>query len=238
MERLDKVLSNLGYGTRKEVKSMVKKSMIEVNGVVIKDSGLAIEPEKCKIKVNGEEVNYRKYIYIMMNKPSGVVSATFDNYDETVIDLLDDEYKIFDPFPVGRLDKDTEGLLLITNDGELNHRLISPKWHVDKKYYAEINRPVSDEDVNAFSHGVVLDDGYKCLPGKLNIISSTENGSEVEVTIHEGKFHQVKRMFESLGKEVVFLKRTNFGPLELDSTLEEGGYRELSQEEISILKDI
>lgn len=238
MERLDKVLSNLGYGTRKEVKSMVKKSMIEVNGVVIKDSGLAIEPEKCKIKVNGEEVNYRKYIYIMMNKPSGVVSATFDNYDETVIDLLDDEYKIFDPFPVGRLDKDTEGLLLITNDGELNHRLISPKWHVDKKYYAEINRPVSDEDVNAFSQGVVLDDGYKCLPGKLNIISSTENGSEVEVTIHEGKFHQVKRMFESLGKEVVFLKRTNFGPLELDSTLEEGGYRELSQEEISILKDI
>lgn len=238
MERLDKVLSNLGYGTRKEVKSMVKKSMIEVNGVVIKDSGLAIEPEKCKIKVNGEEVNYRKYIYIMMNKPSGVVSATFDNYDETVIDLLDDEYKIFDPFPVGRLDKDTEGLLLITNDGELNHRLISPKWHVDKKYYAEINRPVSDEDVNAFSQGVVLDDGYKCLPGKLNIISSTENGSEVEVTIHEGKFHQVKRMFESLGKEVVFLKRTNFGPLELDSTLEEGGYRELSQKEISILKDI
>ena len=238
MERLDKVLSNLGYGTRKEVKYMVKKSMIEVNDVVVKDSGLAIEPEKCKIKVNGEEVNYRKYIYIMMNKPSGVISATFDNYDKTVIDLLDEEYRIFDPFPVGRLDKDTEGLLLITNDGELNHRLISPKWHVDKKYYAEINKPVSDDDVNAFSQGIVLDDGYKCLPGKLNIIKSAENGSEVEVIIHEGKFHQVKRMFESLGKEVVFLKRTNFGPLELDSALKEGSYRELSQEEVSILKDI
>ncbi|QAT39324.1 16S rRNA pseudouridine(516) synthase [Clostridium sp. JN-9] len=238
MERLDKVLSNLGYGTRKEVKYMVKKSMIEVNDVVVKDSGLAIEPEKCKIKVNGEEVNYRKYIYIMMNKPSGVISATFDNYDKTVIDLLDEEYRIFDPFPVGRLDKDTEGLLLITNDGELNHRLISPKWHVDKKYYAEINKPVSDDDVNAFSQGIVLDDGYKCLPGKLNIIKSAENGSEVEVIIHEGKFHQVKRMFESLGKEVVFLKRMNFGPLELDSALKEGSYRELSQEEVSILKDI
>ena len=238
MERLDKVLSNLGYGTRKEVKYMVKKSMIEVNDVVVKDSGLAIEPEKCKIKVNGEEVNHRKYIYIMMNKPSGVISATFDNYDKTVIDLLDEEYRIFDPFPVGRLDKDTEGLLLITNDGELNHRLISPKWHVDKKYYAEINKPVSDDDVNAFSQGIVLDDGYKCLPGKLNIIKSAENGSEVEVIIHEGKFHQVKRMFESLGKEVVFLKRTNFGPLELDSALKEGSYRELSQEEVSILKDI
>lgn len=238
MERLDKVLSNLGYGTRKEVKYMVKKSMIEVNDVVVKDSGLAIEPEKCKIKVNGEEVNYRKYIYIMMNKPSGVISATFDNYDKTVIDLLDEEYRIFDPFPVGRLDKDTEGLLLITNDGELNHRLISPKWHVDKKYYAEVNKPVSDDDVNAFSQGIVLDDGYKCLPGKLNIIKSAENGSEVEVIIHEGKFHQVKRMFESLGKEVVFLKRTNFGPLKLDSALKEGSYRELSQEEVSILKDI
>ncbi|MDF2883362.1 MAG: pseudouridylate synthase family protein [Clostridiaceae bacterium] len=238
MERLDKVLSNLGYGTRKEVKAMVKRSQIEVDGIVVKDSGLAIEPEKCKIKVNGEEVSYRKYIYIMMNKPSGVVSATFDNYDETVIDLLDDEYKIFDPFPIGRLDKDTEGLLLLTNDGELNHRLISPKWHVDKVYYAEINKPVSDEDVKAFSQGIVLDDGYKCLPGKLNIISSTENGSEVEVIIHEGKFHQVKRMFQSVGKEVVYLKRTNFGPLELDPTLEEGNYRELSREEIAILKDI
>lgn len=172
MERLDKVLANLGYGTRKEVKALVKSGAVEVDEIVVKDSGMNIDPEKCKIKVDGEEINYRKFIYLIMNKPSGVVSATFDNYDETVIDLLEPEYQVFKPFPVGRLDKDTVGLLLITNDGELNHRLISPKWHVDKVYYAEINKQVDEKDINAFEKGIILDDGYKCLPGKLEIKKS------------------------------------------------------------------
>lgn len=236
MERLDKILSNLGYGTRKEIKVIAKKGEIEVDGEVVKDSSLKVDPYKAIIKVSGEEINYREFIYIMMNKPQGVVSATFDNYDETVIDLLEPEYAAFAPFPVGRLDKDTEGLLLITNDGELNHRLTSPKWHVDKLYYAEINTKVEDKDINAFEGGITLDDGYKCLPAKLEIISSDENGSEVYVTIQEGKFHQVKRMFEALDKKVVYLKRIRMGSLILDQELEEGEYRELTKEELEALK--
>ncbi|KEH89714.1 pseudouridine synthase [Clostridium novyi] len=238
MERLDKVLSNLGYGSRKEIKAFVKKGEIEVDGKVVKDNGMKVDPNKSIIKVNGEEINYRKYIYIMMNKPAGVVSATFDNYDETVIDLLDYEYTVFDPFPVGRLDKDTEGLLLITNDGELNHRLTSPKWHVDKTYYAEIDKMVDEKDVEKFKKGITLDDGYKCLPAKLEILSSDENGSEVNITIQEGKFHQVKRMFEARGKNVVYLKRLTMGNISLDEELDEGTYRELTEEEIEILKSI
>ncbi len=172
-----------------------------------------------------------------MNKPAGVVSATFDNYDETVVDLLEYEHRIFDPFPVGRLDKDTVGFLLLTNDGELNHRLISPKWHVDKVYYAKIDKKVDDKDIKAFEKGVVLDDGYKCLPAKLEIIRAAEDGSEVLVTLQEGKFHQVKRMFESVSKKVTYLKRIAFGPLKLDEDLEEGEYRELTEEELVQLKE-
>lgn len=232
MERIDKILANMGYGSRKEVKKLIKNNLVEVNGKKIKDPSINIDPEKDKIMVGDEIVNYRKFIYIMMNKPEGVVSATFDNYDETVIDLLEEEYQVFNPFPVGRLDKDTVGLLLITNDGELNHKLISPKWKVDKVYYAEINKEVNDEDVEAFKNGIVLSDGYKCMPGKLEIIKSDENGAEVYVTIQEGKFHQVKRMFEALDKKVVYLKRVKFGNISLDENLEEGEYRELTEEEL------
>ena len=222
----------MGYGSRKEVKKLIKNNLIEVNGEKIKDPSINIDPEKDKIMVGDEIVNYRKFIYIMMNKPEGVVSATFDNYDETVIDLLEEEYQVFNPFPVGRLDKDTVGLLLITNDGELNHKLISPKWKVDKVYYAEINKEVNDEDVEAFKNGIILSDGYKCMPGKLEIIKSDENGAEVYVTIQEGKFHQVKRMFEALDKKVVYLKRVKFGNISLDENLDEGEYRELTEEEL------
>lgn len=236
MERLDKIISNLGYGSRKDVKSFVKKGLIEVDGVIAKDNGMAVDPEKSVIKINGEKILYRKYIYLMMNKPAGVVSATFDNVDETVIDLLEVEHQVFEPFPVGRLDKDTVGLLLLTNDGELNHRLISPKWHVDKVYYAKIDKKVTEKDVEAFKKGVTLDDGYKCMEAKLEIISATEEGSEVRITIQEGKYHQVKRMFEAVGKTVVYLKREEFGGLTLDSDLEEGEYRELTEEEIALLK--
>lgn len=236
MERLDKILSNLGYGTRKEIKAMMKKGEVEVDGQIVKDNSLKVDPFKTIVKVSGEVINYREFIYLMMNKPQGVVSATFDNYDETVIDLLDPEHAAFNPFPVGRLDKDTEGLLLITNDGELNHRLTSPKWHVDKLYYAEIDNQVDDNDIEAFQKGITLEDDYKCLPAKLEIISSNEDGSEVYVTIQEGKFHQVKRMFEALDKNVVYLKRIRMGSLLLDETLEEGTYRELTENELKALK--
>ena len=238
MERLDKVLSNLGYGSRKEIKGIVKKKLVEIDGVIATDSAMQLDPEKAVIKVDGEIVKYRKYIYLMMNKPDGVVSATFDNYDETVIDLLEVDYQVFDPFPVGRLDKDTVGLLLLTNDGELNHRLISPKYHVDKVYYAQINKSVNEEDVKAFEKGIVLDDGYECMPARLEIISSDDDGAEVYVTIQEGKFHQVKRMFESREKSVVYLRRIKFGSLVIDENLEEGEYRELTEEELSYLKQV
>ncbi|NFA43664.1 rRNA pseudouridine synthase [Clostridium botulinum] len=235
MERLDKIISNLGYGSRKEAKLLAKKGLIEVDGKIIKDSSVNIDPEKSIVKINGEEIFYRKYIYLMMNKPTGVISATHDSKDETVIDLLELDHQIFDPFPVGRLDKDTVGLLLLTNDGDFNHRMISPKWHVDKIYYAKIDKEVNEKDQEAFKKGVVLDDGYKCLEAKLDIISASPEGSEVRITIQEGKYHQVKRMFEARDKKVVYLKREEFGGLILDETLEEGEYRELSDEELAIL---
>lgn len=238
MERIDKILSNLGHGTRKEVKALLKKGKIEIDGIIASDSAMKIDPEKAIIKVSGEEIKYRKYIYLIMNKPAGVVSATVDNHDETVIDLIDEEYHAFKPFPIGRLDKDTVGLLLLTNDGELNHKLIAPKNHVDKVYYAEINKLVDERDVATFKKGAVIDDGYKCMPAILEVLNANENGSEIMVTIQEGKFHQVKRMFESVDKKVVFLRRISFGPLKLDESLSEGQYRELSEDEINLLKQV
>ncbi|MFT8350239.1 pseudouridine synthase [Clostridium saccharoperbutylacetonicum] len=236
MERLDKIISNLGYGSRKDVKSFAKKGIIDVDGVIVKDNGMLVDPEKSIIKINGEQILYRKYIYLMMNKPNGVISATHDNKDETVIDLLELEHQVFEPFPVGRLDKDTVGLLLLTNDGELNHRLIAPKWHVDKVYYAKIDKKVDEKDIVAFKNGVTLDDGYKCIEAKLEILSNCDDGSDIRVTIQEGKYHQVKRMFEAVDKEVVYLKREEFGGLLLDPTLEEGEYRELTDDELSLLR--
>ncbi len=236
MERLDKVLSNLGYGSRKEIKQAVRKGLIEVNGEVVKDNGMQVDPENDRIVANGEEIFYRKFIYLMMNKPDGVVSATTDTRDETVVDLLEIEHQVFNPFPVGRLDKDTVGLLLLTNDGELNHRLISPKWKVDKVYYAKIDKRVTESDIKKFQKGITLDDGYLCKEAKLEILNATDEGSEVMITIQEGKYHQVKRMFEAVDKSVVYLRRVEFGTLKLDEELEEGEYRELTEEEINILK--
>lgn len=238
MDRLDKVLANLGYGTRKEVKAIVKSGAVKIDGLVVRDNSMKINPDECKIEVEETVVEYKKNIYILMNKPEGVVSATFDNYEETVIDILEPKYQAFKPFPVGRLDKDTKGLLLITNDGELNHRLISPKNHVDKVYYAEIDKKVDMDDIRKFKMGIVLKDEYTCMPAELKIIESDENGARVEVTVQEGKFHQIKRMFNSLGKNVIYLERIKFGPLSLDDNLQEGEYRELYGEEIELLKNI
>ncbi|MCA1037846.1 rRNA pseudouridine synthase [Bacillus infantis] len=234
--RIDKVLANLGYGSRKEVKKLLKDGSVTVNDEKIKDAKQHVDPEKDLIRINGETVEYREFIYLMMNKPPGVISATEDNRDETVIDLLEAEDLIFEPFPVGRLDKDTEGLLLITNDGQLAHRLLSPKKHVPKTYFAVIDQEVTEEDVTAFRKGVILDDGYATKPGELNILKSGER-SDIELTITEGKFHQVKRMFEAVGKKVVYLQRLSIGPLRLDETLELGEYRELTEEELQSLME-
>lgn len=235
-ERLDKVLANMGHGTRKEVKALVKSGEVEVNGVKVKDSSIHVDTESDIIEVSGERLVYKKYIYIMMNKPQGVISATEDDYDETVVDLLDGQAASFNPAPVGRLDKDTEGLLLLTNDGEMNHMLLSPKRHVPKRYYARIDGVVTGEDADKFKEGVTLEDGYKTMPAELDILISGEV-SEIELVIYEGKYHQVKRMFESIGKKVIFLKRLEMGPLKLDRNLQPGEYRELVEEELDCLND-
>ncbi|AOT72345.1 pseudouridine synthase [Geosporobacter ferrireducens] len=233
--RLDKLLSNMGYGTRKEIKSVVKKGWVLVNQQVVKDSSQHVDPSQDKIMVNGEELVYREYIYVMMNKPQGVISASFDPRVKTVVDLLPDEYQVYEPFPIGRLDKDTEGLLLLSNDGKLSHELLSPKKHIPKTYFAMIDGNVDEKDVALFSEGVVLEDGYKTLPGQLRILKSGEQ-SEIELTIYEGKFHQVKRMFLAVGKTVTYLKRISMGNLKLDESLELGDFRELTAEELEILR--
>lgn len=233
--RIDKLLSNSGFGSRKEVKILLKSKAVEVNGETVRDPKFHVDENTDEISVAGEPVVYREFVYLMMNKPQGVISATEDRFDETVIDLLTEGEQRFEPFPVGRLDKDTEGLLLITNDGKLAHELLSPKKHVDKTYYAKIDSPVTDEDVKAFTQGVVLDDGYETKPAQLHILNSGAE-SEIELTITEGKFHQVKRMFESVGKQVVFLKRLSMGSLTLDDRLAPGKYRELSKEELDTIK--
>ncbi|SFC58844.1 ribosomal small subunit pseudouridine synthase A [Bacillus sp. OV322] len=233
--RIDKLLSNAGLGSRKDVKKLLKSGAVKVNETVIKSSKEHVEPDADVVTVHGEEVQYREFIYLMMNKPQGVLSATEDKYQETVIDILQPEDQIFEPFPVGRLDKDTEGLLLLTNDGSLAHQLLSPKKHVPKTYFAVIEGKVTDQDAKAFREGVEFDDGYVTKPGELNILKSGLT-SDIELTITEGKFHQVKRMFEAVGKKVVYLKRISMGSLQLDEELELGEYRELTNEEVEELK--
>jgi 16S rRNA pseudouridine516 synthase len=234
--RIDKMLANLGFGSRKEVKQLLKSGAVKVDDVVVKDPKQHVDTNKQSVTLNGEVIEYKEFIYLMMNKPQGVLSATEDSAQETVIDLLELEDQVYEPFPVGRLDKDTEGLLLITNDGQLAHRLLSPKKHVPKTYFAVIDQEVTHDDIKAFAEGVTLDDGYETKPGELKILKSGIH-SDIELTITEGKFHQVKRMFEAVGKKVVYLKRISMGPLPLDETLELGEYRELTDEEIELLRD-
>ncbi|WP_166242471.1 pseudouridine synthase [Paenibacillus turpanensis] len=240
-ERLDKILSHMGHGTRSELKKLVKSGAVTVNGIKAKDSGIQVHPVNDRIEVYGEPVIYREFIYLMMNKPQGVVSATEDNRDRTVIDLLPKHLRNFEPFPVGRLDKDTEGFLLLTNDGQLAHQLLSPKKHVPKTYFAEVEGKVDEQDVSAFRKGVTLEDGYETMPAELRVLSATEQGmegwlSKIELTIMEGKFHQVKRMFLAVGKRVRYLKRLSMGPLSLDKELKLGQFRELAEEELNQLR--
>lgn len=234
--RLDKILSHMGYLSRFEVKKACKQGLISVNNKIVKDYGLQVDTTKDEIILNGEKVVYKEFIYIMLNKPDGYLSATYDKKDKIVLDLIDKKYLAFEPFPVGRLDKDTEGLLVLTNDGKLSHRILSPKKHIPKTYYAKIKGKVDEFDIKEFEKGVTLDDGYVTMPSTLKILKSDEI-SEIELTIHEGKFHQVKRMFESVGKKVIYLKRISMGKLELDKNLALGEYRELTEEEVKLLEE-
>lgn len=232
--RLDKLLAHCNYGTRKEVKDIIKKGYVTVNDKVVKKDKEHVNPETDIIMVDGEQVIYEEFVYYMLNKPQGYVSATADNVYPTVIELIDDYYRD-DIFPVGRLDVDTEGLLLITNDGQLAHRLTSPKHHCSKIYYAKINGVVTEHDIELFKEGITIDD-YTCMSSNLKILSTDESTSEIEVEIFEGKFHQVKKMFLAVGKEVTYLQRIKMKNLCLDESLDLGEYRRLSEEELNDLK--
>lgn len=230
MERLDKLLASTGRWSRREVKLLMKEGRVLVNGVPVRSGEEKVEPSAVRIQVDGEDLVIRTRTYILLHKPAGVLSATEDPRQETVLDLLTPELRRQGLFPVGRLDKDTEGLLLLTNDGDLAHRLLAPKSHVDKVYYARLDRPLGEADRAAFAQGMVLPDGTRCRPAGLELIG---DGSEVLVTLHEGKFHQIKRMTACRGSAVCYLKRIAMGPLRLDEGLEKGGFRPLTAEEVA-----
>ncbi|MGM0126157.1 16S rRNA pseudouridylate synthase A [Enterococcus sp. AZ194] len=236
--RLDKFLADVGLGSRKEVKVFIKKGQVQVNGETIKSDKFQVKEKLDQITFEGEKITYQKDFYYLLNKPQGVISATQDNYDETVLDLFSDEEYREDLFPVGRLDKDTEGLLLITNDGVLSHQLLSPKKHVEKEYYAHVAGIMTNEDITAFEAGVIISGEEQTLPAKLTIVSVDEamHTSEIKLILHEGKFHQVKRMVAAVGKEVTYLKRIRMGNLYLPEDIELGSYRQLTEEELGKIK--
>ena len=232
--RLDKFISTTTTLSRAEAKKVIKKGIL-INDKLIKTPDYKIDEFKDQVIVNGNRLVYQKYVYIMMNKPKDTVSATEDAIERTVVDILRDEDRIYKVFPVGRLDKDTEGLMLLTNDGELAHKLISPKKDVEKKYYVEVSGELKNEHLKIIKEGVILEDGYRCKPARLEILDSSEGNSKANIFITEGKFHQVKRMMKSLGATVTYLKRLSIGSLKLDENLKLGDYRYLTEEELNKL---
>lgn len=235
MMRLDKFLCETGFGTRSQVKEMLKKGQVTVNGVAAKKPEQKIDEHKDRITCQGKTASYEKYVYYMLHKPAGVVSATEDKREKTVLDLLKSEDRRDGIFPVGRLDKDTEGFLLLTDDGDLAHRLLSPRKHVDKTYYAKIAGSVTEAHIERFREGLDIGDEKKTLPAMLEILASKTETSEIRITIHEGRFHQVKRMFEAVGCKVTYLKRMSMGAVALDETLAPGDYRPLNEKERELL---
>ena len=243
--RLDKFISTTTTLSRAEAKKVIKKGIL-INDKLIKTPDYKIDEFKDQVIVNGNRLVYQKYVYIMMNKPKDTVSATEDAIERTVVDILRDEDRIYKVFPVGRLDKDTEGLMLLTNDGELAHKLISPKKDVEKKYYVEVSGELKNEHLKIIKEGVILEDGYRCKPARLEILDSSEgnsnrnnatsnNNNKANIFITEGKFHQVKRMMKSLGATVTYLKRLSIGSLKLDENLKLGEYRYLTDDELNKL---
>jgi 16S rRNA pseudouridine516 synthase len=232
--RLDKLLSGQGYGSRTEIKNLLKQSSVMINGKVIRIADYKTDPEQDDIFICGKQINYNKFVYYMLNKPQGVVCASNDPKQCTVLDLMPKEMRRPGLFPAGRLDKDTEGLVIITDDGMFAHEILSPKKHVDKKYFAILNRPVEERYIELFEKGLTLDDGYECLPSKLEIIKNCEN-AQVFVTLREGKYHQIKRMFLSFNTIVLYLKRISIGGLFLDDMLKIGDIRQLDESEIALI---
>ncbi len=231
--RLDKFLAHCNLGSRKEVKQMIRKGRVQVNDNIVKNDDYQILEGYDQVSVDGEVIDYIKDVYLMMNKPANVVSATYDHFDETVIDLIDPRFQK-DCFPIGRLDKDTEGLLIISNDGNLAHKLLSPKNHIEKTYYVEHKEPISSQDAITLCNGSIIIDDKAVMEAKYEKIDDYH----CFLTIMEGRFHQVKRMFHAIHNEVLFLKRISMGPIVLDENLELGEVRFLSEEEIKLLKSL
>ncbi len=231
MERLDKLLAGTGKWSRREVKALVRQGLVRVDGRLAASAEDKLDPAAAIITVAGETISLCRFTYVMLHKPAGVLTATEDRKQPTVLDLLPPELRRIGLAPVGRLDKDTEGLLLLTNDGELAHRLLSPKYHVDKRYLARVDGELSAADAEAFARGMTLGDGLECLPAGLEVLPDRV----CVVTLREGKFHQVKRMLAARGAPVLYLKRLSMGPLTLDDSLAAGAYRLLRAEEISVL---
>ena len=234
LERLDKLLASTGRWSRKEVKDLVRQGRVLADGRPAARPEDKFDPERVRLSVDGREVDCAPFVYLMLHKPAGLLSATEDPRQGTVLDLLAPELRRRGLFPVGRLDKDTEGLLLLTDDGELAHRLLSPKFHVDKVYYARLDRPLGEADRTAFQEGLTLEDGLRCLSADLRLLG---DGREALITLREGKFHQVKRMTASRGAHVTYLKRLTMGPLTLDPALPPGAYRLLTGEEVAKIRE-
>ena len=232
MERLDKIIANMGAASRREVKDLVRQGRILVDGIAVTSADAKVDPATAQISVDGVPLHYETYTYLLLHKPAGVVSATEDTKEKTVLDLLTPELRKRGLAPVGRLDKDTEGLLLLTNDGELNHRLTGPKYQIDKVYYAEVDGILEPSDVARFAKGIALSD-FTCLPAKLEILTERT----CLVTVQEGKFHQVKRMLGACGKPVIYLKRLEMGGLKLGKALSVGEYRALTPQELVSLRE-
>ena len=231
MERLDKLLAGTGKWSRREVKALVRQGLVRVDGRLAASAEDKLDPAAAIVTVAGETIALHRFTYVLLHKPAGVLTATEDRKQPTVLDLLPPELRRIGLAPVGRLDKDTEGLLLLTNDGELAHRLLSPKYHVEKRYFARVDGELSAADMEAFARGMTLGDGLECLPAGLELLP----GHACIVTLREGKFHQVKRMLAARGAPVLYLKRLSMGPLTLDDSLAAGAYRLLRAEEISAL---
>lgn len=233
MERVDKILAGTGRWSRREVKELIRAGRVAVGGAAVRSPDEKYDREGLDLRVDGEPVSGEKYVYLMLHKPAGLVSATDAPRQPTVLELLPSHLRRVGLFPAGRLDKDTEGLLLLTNDGGLAHRLLSPKRHVDKTYFVRVEGALDEEDCAAFASGMVLGDGLECLPAGLERLEAPD---EAIVTLQEGKYHQIKRMLASRGKPVRYLKRLTMGPLQLDSGLQKGAWRPLTAEELDLLE--
>lgn len=232
MDRIDKVIASQSLLSRKEVHRLIWTGKVFADGKQVNKIDLKIDPEKTQLTVDGRELKYKKYVYIMLNKPKGCVSASTDSEQKTVIDLIPDELRRVGLAPVGRLDKDTTGLLIITDDGDFSHRVTSPRKKIFKKYIAMLDVSPSEEELDVLRNGVVIDGGEECLPCRANLVNDEDH--VMEISICEGKYHQVKRMAAAIGKKVLALKRVSIDSLRLDEALEEGECRELTQEEIDI----